>query len=105
MTTLYLWRFVILGNLVPMSLLTCGIVLPAMDANVITVVIAVSMIAITIIYMTSGFVNRYIRSGPYRTDNNKYKSVIGGGWSHFLQKEGTVNATFDTRHGLSLIHI
>ena len=49
--------------------------------------------------MGSSMVNRYIRAGPYKNKTNEYKSIIGGGWSHFLQKDGSTNASFDNNRG------
>ena len=99
MSKLYIFRFIFLGNVIPIGLTTCGIVFSIINPSIEMILAFSGLYIIAFIYMINSSVNKYIRAGPFKRETNEYKSIIGGGWSHFLQKNGSVNASFDRTHG------
>ena len=62
MSSLYIFRFVFLGNIIPVGLITSGIVFSILYPTLETVLAFSSLYIIAFLYMGSSMVNRYIRA-------------------------------------------
>jgi hypothetical protein len=93
----YRLSFVFWGALVPIGMIVSTILL-FMYTQGTFCFLYVFIPFFLLYYIFSSFTNRLLRSSPrVRCDQNKYRTVIGGGWSFFLKKEhSSCNIIFDT---------
>ena len=97
----YRWRFLMEATLIP-GILILGAMVGAVighanDPRWFSSIVLLGAGGIGL--LLSSRVHRWVRASPQSCTRAQYTTIVGGGWSFFLNKRGAARAVLDTRRG------